>query len=199
MRSLATLIACGMVFCGQGALGAETKAVGKFLTFGDAPTFTSDGNCNFAVSDDKRAFDLACNAIEASVDGGKLPDSATQRSKTKSKASAPIATASYSFVLPVANGQSVKIPFVLSGFVLTTKGAKALLLFRANGADTLVAFPEGTDREFVKTINYRAKGVSEVRVTVFVLAERPSTDAASAAFINVNKIDVETAPQKPNS
>jgi len=198
MLRIGVLIAWAIALLTMPASAAETKAPAKFLTFGDAPTFTSDGNCNFALSDDKRAFDFACNSIEASVDGGKLPDSAAQRSKTKSKA-APIATATYSFALPVANGQSVKIPFILSGFVLTTKGAKASLLFRVNGADTLVAFPEGTDREFVRTINYRAKGVAEVRVTIFVLAERPSADAASAAFINVNKVDVETAPQKPNS
>ena len=156
---------------------AATRAEGA--TFGDKPTFQSDDNFTFALSDDKKAFTIAFNGLETTVGTGTLPAAIAGRMRSQ-RSDAPVTTRVFSLVLPVTGGKPVKTALFASGFALTDQGASATLLFNVNGQYTAVAFPPGSDGEFVQELDYAADAAPEIRLTVFLLAEHESGNPNAA-------------------
>jgi hypothetical protein len=155
---------------GSPALGADGA------TFGQAPSFNSDVGFTLGVSTDKKAFTIIFGNLTVSIDG---------------KSSAPVVTRMFSFVLPLAGADpSLEIPFFVSGFVLTQKGANGHLVFSVNDQTTVADFAENSNTDFTQQLKYKVGSASEVRMTVFLLADRDST-SDSAVHLNVTAIDTD--------
>jgi len=154
---------------GSLALGAGDAQIGT-------PTFNSDVGFSLDISPDKKAFTALFSGLVVSIDG---------------KSSAPIVTRVFSFVLPLSGADpGLEIPFFVSGFVLTQKGANGHLVFSVNDQTTVADFPANSDKDFIQQLKYKVGSASEVRITVFLLADRDST-SDSAVHLNVNAIDTD--------
>jgi hypothetical protein len=146
-------------------------------TFGDKPTFQSDDQFNYGLSDDKKAFTILFSDVSAK----------------SAAATTPIATRVFSIVIPVTGGNSVKTSFFASGFVSTSKGAQGTLVFSVNGKNSVASFSPGTQQSFVQELQFGGEYVSDARMTVYLLAERDSKTADAEAFLNVTAIDTDLA------
>ncbi len=85
-----------------------------------------------------------------------------------------------------------EIPFHIQGYAFTENGANAHLLFSVNDQTMLADFPENSDGSFLKTLNYKVGAASELRITIFLVADRDST-SNSAATLTVSTIDTDVA------
>lgn len=149
--------------------------MGNNATFG-APTFNSDVGFSLGLSDDKQAFTVSFSGLAVSLGA---------------KGSAPIVTRAFSFALALSGADpGVEIPFFVSGFAATQAGANGHLLFSVNDQSMVVDFPENSNSDFVKQLNYQVGPASELRITVFLLADRDSTSDAAVA-LNVLSIDTD--------
>jgi hypothetical protein len=138
-------------------------------TFG-GPTFNSDVGFDIGFSDDKKAFTATFSGLVVSLDA---------------TGSAPIVTRVFSFALPLSGADpGMEIPFFVSGFVLSQEGANGHLLFSVND--------KNSDNDFVQQFNYKVGSASELRISVFLLADRDSKSGA-AVNLNVVAIDTDTA------
>jgi hypothetical protein len=155
-------------------------------TFG-GPTFNSDVGFNFGPSDDKEAFTVLFSGLVVSLDG---------------RGSAPIVTRAFSFSLPFSGADpGTVLPFFIGGFALIQQGANGHLLFSVNEQTMVVDFPANSNDSFVKEFDYTVGNASELRITVFLLADRDSTSDA-AVNLTVSSIDTDTnkhQPQPPTS
>jgi hypothetical protein len=146
-------------------------------TFGQAPTFNTDVDFSLNVSPDKKAFTMAFDNLVVGIDG---------------KSSAPIATRIFSFVLPLSGADpGLEIPFSVSGYIFTDKGANGHLIFSVNDQTTVADFTANSDKDFIQQLKYKVGSASEARITVFLLADRDST-SASTVRLNVLAIDAGT-------
>ncbi len=142
-------------------------------TFG-GPTFNSDVGFNIDISDDKKAFTATFSGLVVSLDAG----------------SAPIVTRAFSFALPLSGASpGVEFPFFVSGFVSSQEGANGHLLFSVNDQSMVVDFPKNSDNDFVQQFNYKVGSASELRISVFLLADR---DSKSGAAVNLNVLAIDT-------
>ena len=149
-------------------------------TFG-LPTFNSDVERNLGISDDKKAFTVTFNGLGVSL---------------AAKGSAPIVTRAFSFALSLSGCEpGVEIPFNIAGFVGGEKGANAHLLFSVNDQTMVVDFPENSNTDFSQQLKYKVGNASELRITVFLLADRDSTSDAAVA-LNVLSIDTDVNKQQ---
>ncbi|HEY4806699.1 MAG TPA: hypothetical protein VIH81_02960 [Roseiarcus sp.] len=151
-------------------------------TFG-GPTFNSDVGFNIDLSDDKQAFTALFSGLVAIIDG---------------KGAVPIVTRSFSFSLPLSGAKSGSvIPFFVGGFAFTEAGANGHLLFSVNEQTLVVDFPENSNDSFLRQLNYTVGTAAELRITVFILADRDSKSDA-AVNLTVSSIDTDinkhTAP-----
>ena len=127
-----------------------------------------------AFSDDKEAFTATFSGLVVSLDA---------------TGSAPIVTRVFSFALPLSGADTgMEIPFFVSGFV----GANGHLLFSVNDQSMVVDFPKNSNNDFVQQFNYKVGSASELRISVFLLADRDSKSGA-AVNLNVLAIDTDTA------
>jgi hypothetical protein len=150
-------------------------------TFG-GPTFNSDVGFSFGVSDDKEAFTVSFSGLAVSLDA---------------KGSAPVVTRVFSFSLPLLGADPGRvIPFFVQGFALIQQGANGHLLFSVNEQTMVVDFPENSNDSFVKEFDYTVGTASELRITVFLLADRDSTSDA-AVNLTVSTIDTDTNKHQP--
>jgi hypothetical protein len=172
--------------------GAALSADG--ITFGDKPSFQSDSKFSYALSQDKKAFTLAFDGLEVQVDGGKLPQKIAKRVSSPAK-NAPVATRVFSTVIPVHGGKKgVATTLYASGYVLTMSKAGATLLFSVNGQNTVTSFGPNADKSFVHPLYFKTSSADEIRMTVFLLAEREGQEPA--AYLNVFAIDTDAAQAK---
>jgi hypothetical protein len=149
----------------------------------DTAPFNSDTSFIFSVSPDQKAFDASFGGL--AVTHGI-------------KGFAPIVTRTFSFSVHVsAADQGSEITLFISGFASTMPGANAHLLFSVNDQSMIVDFPENSNDEFDKQLIYKVGASSELRVTVFLLADRDSTSDAQAS-LNVTKIG-NVAPAQTTS
>ena len=149
--------------------------MGNDATFG-GPTFNSDVGFSLDRSDDKEAFTATFSGLIVSFGF---------------KGSAPIVTRVFSFAIPLSGADAgTEIPFFVSGYVATEKGANGHLLFSVNDQSMVVDFPENSNSDFVEQLNYHVGPASELRITVFLLADRDSTSDAAVA-LNVLSIDTD--------
>jgi hypothetical protein len=159
-----------MAVAGSPALGAGDA------TFGQTPTFDSNVDFSLNVSQDKKAFTITFSNLAVSIDG---------------KSSAPIVTRLFSFVLPLSGADpGLEIPFFVSGAVLAEKGANGHLVFSVNDQTTVADYAGNSDTDFIQQLKYKVGSAPEVRITVFLLADRDST-SNSAVHLNVLAIDTD--------
>jgi|SRR6516225_5839844 hypothetical protein len=152
-------------------------------TFG-LPTFNSDVERNLGISDDKKAFTVTFNGLGVSL---------------AAKGSAPIVTRAFSFALSLSGCEpGVEIPFNIAGFVGGEKGANAHLLFSVNDQTMVVDFPENSNTDFSQQLKYKVGNASELRITVFLLADRDSTSDAGVA-LNVLSMDAKILSNSASS
>ena len=155
--------------------------MGNDATFG-GPTFNSDVGFSLDRSDDKEAFTATFSGLIVSFGF---------------KGSAPIVTRVFSFAIPLWGADAgTEIPFFVSGYVATEKGANGHLLFSVNDQSWSVDFPEGSDNDFVQQFNYKVGSASELRITIFLLADR---DSASDAGVSLNVLSIDTDVSKHQS
>jgi hypothetical protein len=101
--------------------------------FGQAATFNSDAGFVLAVSDDKKAFTATFSGLAVSLDPGS---------------STPVVTRVFTFVLPLSGAApDTEIPFFVSGFAFSEKGANGHLVFSINDQTTVVDFPGNSDQD----------------------------------------------------
>jgi hypothetical protein len=144
-------------------------------TFG-GHTFNSDVGFAIDFSDDKQAFTVSFSGLVAIINV---------------KGAAPIVTRSFSFSLPLSGAESGDvIPFFVGGFAFTEAGANGHLLFSVNEQTLLVDFPENSNDSFLRQLNYTVGTASELRITIFILADRDSKSDA-AANLTVSSIDTD--------
>jgi hypothetical protein len=152
---------------------ATKNAVGA--TFG-APTFQSEVGFSIAVSPDKKAFTAAFSGLAANIDGKSAP---------------PIVTRAFSFAVPLSGADpGSEIPFFVSGFVLSEKGANGHLAFSVNDQTIVADFPGNSNNSFVQQLKYKVGDATEARITVFLAADRDSTSDSGIA-LNVTTIDTD--------
>jgi hypothetical protein len=175
------------------AFASEAARAADDVTYGDKPTFQSGDNFSLDISPDKKALTITFNGLEVTADTGKVPDPAARRTPAAKASNAPVATRAFSLVLPITAGKSIRTSYFASGFVVTNAGSEATLLFSVNGKNTVVKFPPKSDKSFVQKLDIKTAYASEIRMTVFLLAERDSTNPQTAAFLGVNAIDNDLA------
>jgi len=161
---------------------ATSPALGVVdATFGQAPTFNSEAGFSIAVSPDKKAFTATFSGLAVSIDG---------------KSSAPIVTRTFSFSLPLSGADpGLEIPFFVSGFVIAEKGANGHLVFSVNDQTIVADFSVDSKNEFLQQLKYKVGDSTEVRITIFLLADRDST-SNSAVHLNVTAIDTDVIKHK---
>jgi hypothetical protein len=62
------------------------------------------------------------------------------------------------------------------------------LLFSVNDQSMVVDFPKNSDNDFVQQLNYKVGSASELRISVFLLADR---DSKSDAVVNLNVLAID--------
>jgi len=152
--------------------------------FGQAATFNSDVEFALAVSDDRKAFTATFSGLGVKLDP---------------KSSVPVASRAFTFVLPLSGAApGTEIPFFVSGFSLSEKAGNGHLVFSINDQTMVADFPGKSDQEFVQQLKYKAGSESEVRLTVFLLADRDSKSDASVS-LNVTAIDTDLVKHRQAS
>ncbi len=182
-----TLVGSQTLVCGGSVYAADTG-----VTFGDSPSFKSAENFDYAASPDKKAFTITFNGFEATVAADKLPAAATGRMRGE-KSNTPVTTRAVSIVIPLAGSKRIRTSLFASGFALTGKAASATLVFNVNGHNIVRNFPAGENREFIQRLDYRSTSATELRLTLFLIAEGDSTSGDASAFVNVSTIDTDVA------
>jgi hypothetical protein len=143
-------------------------------TFG-GPTFNSDVEFNINISDDKKAFTATFSGLGVSLDA---------------PGSAPIVTRVFSFSLPLSGADpGVEFPFFVSGFISSQEGANGHLLFSVNDQSMVVDFPPNSGNDYVQQLNYKVGNASELRISIFLLADR---DSKSSAAVSLNVLAIDT-------
>jgi len=163
---------------GSGALAAPAAAGGT--TYGDKPVFQSSNNIQFSLSDDKKAFTITFNpAFEASA-GNSAGDTAL------------VGTNVLSVVIPVT-GKDVNTTFVFTASVTADEGAGGLLMLNVNDQQTITRFKKTSEKEVLVQLKYRAKNTGDIRLTVFLLAERDAAHPKAPVLIHGLAIDSDLA------
>jgi hypothetical protein len=163
------------------AISADAQT--GIATFGAKPTFQSASNFEYIPSGDKQAFTVTFNPeFEAAV-GGKITDTAA------------VGTRVFSFVVPVS-GKDINASFTLKASVTAEEGAGGLLMLVVNDQQTVTRYKTREEREFLVTLNYRAKAASDLRITVFLLAERDAAHPTAMTLIHIGSTDGDLAVKK---
>jgi len=142
-------------------------------TFGGS-SFNSDVEFNIGVSGDKKAFTANFSGLGVSLNA---------------KGSPPIVTRVFSVARQLSGADpGVEIPFAVSGNVFSQEGANGHLLFSVNDQSMVVDFPKNSDNDFVQQLNYKVGSASELRISVFLLADR---DSKSDAVVSLNVLAID--------
>lgn len=158
------------------------------VTFGEEPTFSSEKNVVYDLTDDKKAFEIQIVPALAAGVGTPSFDGVP-------KTDAPVSTRIYSAVIP-ATGKNVRTSFVVNGFGLTEAGTNTVLILSVNDQHRVTHFAPGKDQAFTAALPYRAKAVTDIRLTVVLVAERDSTHPDASALIAINDISADAALTK---
>ena len=151
------------------------------VAFGQAPTYNSDVGFVLAVSDDKKAFTATFSGLAVSLDP---------------KSSTPVVARVFTFVLPLSGAApDTEMPFFVSGFVASENGANGHLVFSINDQTMFVDFPGNLEKSFVQQFKFKVGSASEVRLTIFLLADRDSKSDATVK-LNVDAIDTDVVKHK---
>jgi hypothetical protein len=162
---------------GGGSACSADAQLPTSAAFGNKLTFESSA-ASYDVSADKQAFTMTVNpALEASA--GKLP----------------VGMQTFSAVIPVS-GWHIDATFVVSAFVSVDEGAGATVIIAANDTSTVTRFAPGTNKGIEVVHRYRTQAASEIRLAVFLLADRDQAHPNASAGIHADNIDGEFGPPK---
>jgi len=168
-------------------MAATVKA--SDVTFGAAPTFTSEEKVDYFLADDKKAFEIRFQTALAAGVGSPVFEGVP-------KTEAPVTTRVYSAVIP-ARGKNLKTSFVVNGFRVTQPGTNAMLVIAVNDKHSVTHFGTAKkDEAFTAALPYSAKAPEDIRLTVMLVAERDSTHPDASSLIAVNDISADTVQQK---
>lgn len=158
------------------------------VIFGPKLTFSSTRKVAFSVTDDKKSFEIQ---FRPALSAGVGSPSFDGLKKTR----APVSANLYSAVVPSA-GQNVKMSIVVNGFGATEPGTNTTVVIAANGQHSVTHF-DALDEAFTASLALRAKTLTDLRVTVLILAERHAAHPGAAALIAVTDISADTfVPRK---
>ncbi len=156
------------------------------LVFGTRLAHSSKKGVDFQLSDDRKAFDLVFDAALAAGVGAPSFDGLK-------KTRAPVSTNVYSAVIP-ATGKGVKTSFVANGFGVVEPGTSTMLLLAVNDQHSVVHFDARKGEQgFTVAVEYRAKTVTDIRLTLLLLAQRDATHAGASALIAVSNLSADAA------
>lgn len=109
------------------------------------------------------------------------------------KTDPPVSTCIYSAVIP-ATGKNVETSAVLDGLGTTEARTHAVLMLRVNDQPSVTHFvPNTKDQPLVAALPYRATTLTDVRLTVVLVAERDAAHPDGSALIAINDISADAA------
>lgn len=157
------------------------------LSFGTKLLHSSTKKVDFQLSDDRKAFDLV---FDAALAAGVGTPSFDGLKKTR----APVSTNVYSAVI-AATGKGVKTSFVANGFGVVEPGTNTMLLLAVNDQHSVVHFDDARKGEqgFTVAVEYRAKGVTDIRLTLLLVAESDAVHKGASALIAVSTLSADAA------
>jgi hypothetical protein len=161
------------------------------VSFGESLIFSSLKKVDYALSDDKKAFEIR-------FDTGLAAGVGTPVFEGLAKTRAPVSTRVYSAVIP-ATGEDVEVSLNVNGFGVTEAGTNTVLVLTANDQHIVTHFAAEKDEGFAAALPFRAKAVTEIRLTVVLIAERDSLHPDASALIAVTDIGADAAltPREP--
>lgn len=168
-----------------------TRRASDGITFGDKLAFSSKRKVDYHVSDDKKAFEIRlATGFGAGVGSPVFPGV----SATKS----PISTRAYSTVIP-AIGQNVETTFIANGFIRMEPGTHTVAILTVNDQHSVAHFtPEQKDEGFTVAVRYQAEAITEIRLTVVLIAQRESEHPEASALIAVMDLGADSfVPRNP--
>jgi len=158
------------------------------VSFGPKLKFSSTKKVNYTVTDDKKSFEIQFAQPLAAGVGTPVFDGLK-------KTRAPIGTNLYSAVVPSA-GKNVKMSIHLNGFGETEPGTNTTVVMATNGQHSVTHF-DTMDGAFTASLAFRAKSLTDLRVTVLIVAERHAAHPGASALIAVTDISADTfVPRK---
>jgi hypothetical protein len=148
-----------------------------------AATYDTDVGFELNISDDMQAFTATFAGLETSID---------------SKSSPPVASNSFSFVVPLSGlDAGAEITFSLQGTYKREAAANGHLIISVNEQAAVLNLPAKSDDTYVQQFKYKTGSSPECRVTVVLLADRETKSGASV-YLNVSSIDASiSAPRAP--
>ena len=165
---------------------ATNDRAGGGVTFGEKLKFSSSRKVDFALSDDKKAFEIRFDTALAAGVGTPVFDGLK-------KTAAPVNSSVYSAVVPIV-GKSPRMSIVVNGFGTTEAGTNTKLVLTANDQHSVTHFPAGQDDEaFTVAFPYQGKTGTDLRLTIVLIAERDSAQPEASALIAVNDISADAA------
>lgn len=154
------------------------------VIFGAKLKFSSNRKVDFSVTDDERSFEIR---LRTAMSAGVGTPSFDGLKKTR----APLSTNIFSAVVP-ATGKAVRMSIVVNGFGVTESGTNASVVIMANGQHSVTHFAD-SDGAFTASLPFRAKKLTDVRVTVVLVAERDTAHPEASALIAVTDISADAA------
>lgn len=182
------------------ASAADTSPVRGGATFGEKPIFQSSSDIQYVLSPGRNALTILFGPFfEAIATSSSLPTEVARRARSNKseapvKSEGPVATRTFSIVLPLTSEKPIRTPFFASGFAFTGPDSGASLVFVINGQQKVVRFGPSTEKSFVEKLDFRAARTNEIRMTLFLLAERNSSNPDATSFLRVDAIDADTVP-----
>lgn len=164
---------------------AKKSAPKGGVTFGRKLLHTSTRKLAYSVSDDAKAFEIRFETALAAGVGTPGFDGVRPHK-------APMNARTYTAVIP-ATGKSAKFKLALNGFGMTEAGTSTLLLLTANGQHIVKQFAPRPEGDFTATLPFEAKAVTEIRITLTLIAERDASHPGATALVAVTDISADTA------
>ena len=190
LRSSILLFLLLAIFGSGTASSADAQVKLKGALFADKTSFQSADQdaMNYAASPDKLTFTMTFSNMEAVIGSGQ-----------SGAVDAPVATKVASLVIPVT-GQQIDATIVVDAGATTQEGTGATLMLVVNDKSTAVHVPAGANNKDVELqLRYRAKGVSDLRITILAVVDRDQAHPGSASDLTVDALNgmMAGADRKP--
>jgi hypothetical protein len=102
---------------------------------------------------------------------------------------APVVSKVASLVVPVT-GPAIDATFVVGAFASTSDGGEVTLVLVVNDRTAVMHFPPNSSNKDVQLqLRYRAKGVSDLRITILALVDVDHDHPGSGALLTVSTLD----------
>jgi hypothetical protein len=165
-------------------LSSSVRAFAADVQFGE-PSYSSEKLGTYALTNDKKAFDLVFTGLEIGENGKPLPTS--------------VVTRTFSVVIPLTSRQpNASVPINFDGVALIDTGAHGTAIFSVNGQTASLAFSPNMkdDQPFSHTVQFNTGDATEARITVVLILAQEATASRAAGFLNLKSINAETFKPK---